>query len=112
MTTRVVNVRDYKPYNKYWTKPPTDPYVYIGRSVRFQILFSSKWGNPFKIEKINGKEVPRSREKVMHQYREYILNQPKLLKLIPTELKDKTLGCWCFPLKCHGDILVKLADNS
>jgi hypothetical protein len=27
------------------------------------------------------------------------------------ELKGKTLGCWCKPKTCHGDILVKLANN-
>jgi hypothetical protein len=26
------------------------------------------------------------------------------------ELKDKTLGCWCKPEKCHGDVLAALAD--
>lgn len=28
------------------------------------------------------------------------------------ELKGKTLGCFCKPLSCHGDILVRLADES
>ena len=23
------------------------------------------------------------------------------------ELKDKTLGCWCKPEKCHGDVLAE-----
>jgi hypothetical protein len=44
-------------------------------------------------------------------YKEYIMNKPELLKLIPIELKDKTLGCWCKPLPCHGDVLVELADK-
>jgi Domain of unknown function (DUF4326) len=112
LTTRIVNVRDYKPYSKYWTNPPTNPYVYIGRNVRSQIPFKSKWYNPFTIEKDNnGKEVPGSRDKVIRQYQEYILNKPELLKLIPIELKNKTLGCWCKPEPCHGDILVELADK-
>jgi Domain of unknown function (DUF4326) len=44
-------------------------------------------------------------------YREYIMNKPELLELIPTELKDKRLGCWCKPEKCHGVILAEIADN-
>ena len=44
-------------------------------------------------------------------HREYIMNKPDLLELIPAELKDKRLGCWCKPEKCHGDILVEIADN-
>ena len=39
------------------------------------------------------------------------MNKPELLELIPAELKDKRLGCWCKPEKCHGDILVEIADN-
>lgn len=78
--------------------------VYIGRP--------GKWGNPFEIEKDSkGKEIPGSREKVIRQYREYIMNRPDLLKLIPTEIKDKTLGCYCKPRPCHGDVLVELADR-
>jgi hypothetical protein len=44
-------------------------------------------------------------------YTEYIKNKPELLKLIPVELKGKTLGCWCKPEACHGDILAELADT-
>ena len=100
MTTQVVNIRGKKPCD-----------VYIGRKVRFTNYEDSKWRNIFKIEKVNGKEVPGSRKKVIRQYKEYILNQPDLLKLIPIELKDKTLGCWCKPEACHGDILAELADK-
>ena len=100
MTTRVINIKTLEPYD-----------VYIGTRVHFTKYENSKWRNIFKIEKVNGKEVPGSREKVISQYREYILNQPDLLKLIPIELKDKTLGCWCKPEACHGDVLAKLADK-
>jgi hypothetical protein len=26
------------------------------------------------------------------------------------ELKDKTLGCWCKPEKCHGDVLAEIPN--
>jgi hypothetical protein len=45
-------------------------------------------------------------------YREYIMNKPELLKLIPIELKDKALGCWYKPEACHGDILAEIADRN
>jgi hypothetical protein len=51
------------------------------------------------------------RDKVIKMYKEYIMDKPELLKLIPLELKGKTLGCWCKPEACHGDILAKLADG-
>ena len=82
--------------------------VYIGNKNRFWPLKypQTKWGNPYS------KYLTKwEREKVIEMYREYIKNQPDLLKLIPIELKDKTLGCWCKPDACHGDVLVELADG-
>ena len=67
--------------------------VYIGRP--------SKWGNPFTIG------PDGEREKVIKKYRDYILKSPKLLAQMG-ELKGKTLGCWCAPKACHGDVLIKL----
>jgi hypothetical protein len=67
--------------------------VYIGRG--------SKWGNPFVIG-IHG-----DRAEVIEQYEAWIRTQPKLLADLP-ELKDKVLGCYCFPKPCHGQVLVKL----
>jgi len=67
--------------------------VYIGRP--------SKWGNPFNI----GKDG--SRAEVVQKYKRYILNNAELLKDLK-ELEGKTLGCWCKPLACHGDVLIEL----
>jgi len=73
-----------------------EPYdVYIGRP--------SKWGNPFSI----GKDG--SRKEVIDKYEKWLMKQSELLKDLP-ELKDKTLGCWCKPNACHGDILLKLTQ--
>ncbi len=73
------------------------PYdVYIGRP--------SKWGNPFVI----GKDG--TRDEVIAKYAEWIKTQPELIAALP-EIKDKILGCWCRPFKCHGDVLVKLANG-
>jgi hypothetical protein len=64
-----------------------------------------------QLKKLMGRRYQVSREKAIRQYREYILNKPELLRLIPIELKDKMLGCWCRPDKCHGDVLVELAGK-
>ena len=69
--------------------------VYIGRP--------SKWGNPFVI----GKDG--TREQVIQKYRNWLMTQPSLLAALP-ELKGRTLGCWCSPDACHGDLLAELAD--
>ena len=34
--------------------------------------------------------------------------QESLRNKIKNELKGKILGCWCKPLPCHGDIIIKI----
>jgi hypothetical protein len=70
--------------------------IYIGRG--------SKWGNPFKIGEHG------NREEVIEKYEKWIRKNPKLMSDLP-ELKDKTLGCWCSPKACHGDVLCKLVKE-
>lgn len=71
--------------------------VYIGRP--------SKWGNPFVI----GKDG--SRNDVVQKYEEYIRLQPDLILAAKKELKGKDLVCFCAPLACHGDVLLKIANE-
>jgi hypothetical protein len=70
--------------------------IYIGRP--------GKWGNPFAI----GKDG--SRDEVIAKYRRWILSQPDLMAALP-ELTGRTLGCWCAPHACHGDVLAELAEG-
>jgi len=67
--------------------------VYIGRP--------SKWGCPFVI----GKDG--TRKEVIAKYRMWVLSQPHLMESLD-ELKGKTLGCYCAPKPCHGNVLVDL----
>jgi len=71
--------------------------IFIGRP--------SKWGNPFVI----GKDG--TREQVIAKYRKWILTQPKLIRDL-SQLNGKTLGCWCSPKPCHGNVLKELAEKS
>lgn len=70
--------------------------VYIGRG--------SKWGNPFVIG------IDGTRDEVIAKYKEWIVNQPQFSDL--EELKGKTLGCFCYPLKCHGDVLIEFLNQN
>ena len=77
--------------------------VYIGRP--------SIWGNPYSHkEKTLADYKSETREEAVESYKQWILNSPDLMALIPT-LKGKVLGCWCKPLACHGDILLELANK-
>jgi len=81
--------------------------IYIGRP--------SKWGNPFThIEdgKTLAKYVVDTREEAVEAYKEWITNgEGKYLLDYLDELKDKTLGCWCKPRACHGDVLLELLNK-
>lgn len=77
--------------------------VYIGRGPDPLTGVDGKWGNPFVV----GKDGTRA--EVIRKYREWVVKQPGLMAAIP-EIKGKTLGCWCRPKACHGDVLAELAD--
>lgn len=70
--------------------------IYIGRP--------SKWGNPFVI----GRDGTRS--EVIEKYEQWLLTQPQLLADLH-ELRGMTLGCWCAPRACHGDVLARYAND-
>ena len=65
----------------------------------------SKYGNPFKIG------IDGSREEVVAKYREWLLEQPNLVKAAKIELKGRVLGCFCSPSLCHADILAEIANE-
>jgi hypothetical protein len=78
--------------------------VYIGRP--------SDWGNPFSHkEGTMAKNKVKTRDEAVEKFREWIVTQPHLMARLH-ELKDKVLGCWCSPQKCHGDVLSELANKS
>lgn len=77
-----------------------DPYtLYIGRMTPG--IPGSKWANPFRI----GSDGPR--EAVIAKYKAWIVGQSSLMSSLH-ELRGETLGCWCKPAACHGDVLVEL----
>lgn len=81
--------------------------VYIGRRIEMGgwHLAESKWSNPFKLGPHAGAQ---QRQDVLDKYEAHIRSRPDLLARIGDELSGKTLGCWCKPEACHGDVLVKL----
>ena len=70
--------------------------VYIGRP--------SVWGNPFVI----GKDGTRA--EVVEKYERSLLRQPHLMAQLG-KLRGYNLVCWCTPLQCHGDVLLRLANG-
>lgn len=73
--------------------------VYIGRG--------SRWGNPFIIGR-NG-----DRATVIALYADHLWHAVQQNPALIDELKaldGKTLGCFCKPLPCHGDVIANAVN--
>ena len=71
--------------------------VYIGRG--------SIWGNPFIMKNYSQAE----RDKVCDEYEKWFWTTDLPNQLY--ELKGKVLGCYCSPLRCHGDFLAEQVNK-
>jgi hypothetical protein len=93
---RVINLND-KP------RPAYD--VYIGRRqwCGKELFDASPWANYYSVKRYG-------REEAIRRYEEKLRNTPELMARLP-ELKGKVLACWCKPLPCHGDALVRLLEE-
>jgi hypothetical protein len=84
--------------NKYKCSPEEQQEgVYIGRP--------SRWGNPFALKS------SLTRNEVCDRFEKYVEENPLLIKAIKEELKGKNLICFCAPLRCHGDTLLRIANE-
>jgi hypothetical protein len=81
--------------------------VYIGRAMYRGgwELPQSKWANPYFL----GRDG--SRREIIDKYRKHITGNSVLMSRLES-LRGKTLGCWCKPEACHGDVLVELVEGA
>jgi len=89
-------------YNSLQEWLDADPnHMYIGRDMTFYVpgAEQSKWHNPYSTRAWALKNS-------LEMYKEHIKDSG--LKKDLKELKGKTLGCWCKPGRCHGDVLVEM----
>ena len=68
--------------------------VYIGRP--------GPYGNPFVI----GEHGDRA--EVIAKYDAWLATQPALIAQMRRELAGRDLVCWCAPLPCHGNSILRL----
>lgn len=94
--TRVVNLR----------REPFD--VYIGRAGKGQ---DGYFGNPFMLDP----KKPRSQQVGLFEtYRAWFLNRVERSPEFRAQvlaLRGKTLGCFCKPGWCHGDVIAEWVDT-
>ncbi len=95
---RVVRLRSR---DQVWVGDERDPLAEVVHVDR-----GSNWGNPFIMRGASDEE----RDRVIHLFTLYaawrLSIEPDWLK----PLRGKVLGCWCAPKRCHGDILLRLAN--
>jgi hypothetical protein len=78
--------------------------VYIGRAVVSLGMPASKWRNRFKISRDG------TRDQLIAEYERW-LHRRGLLKDVH-DLRGYDLLCWCAPRRCHGDVLLRLANDA
>lgn len=66
---------------------------------------TTKWGNPFVMSDES------QRDDCCNRFEEYLLNSTDLITAVKRELAGKDLVCWCAPKRCHGDILLRVANS-
>ena len=100
---QVLNIRNLPGFSQ---RRPIIPLgaVYIGRANRWYRLPKSKWANPFAVR------LEADRETAIASYERWLRSQPQLMAALP-ELRGHDLVCWCAPLPCHGDVLLRLASE-
>ena len=91
MTTTVVNMRTY------------------GREGVTAIDRSTIFGNPFAISGTTSREESI---KLYHQWFEYNIANDQEFRKAVEQLRGKTLGCWCKPKACHGDVIVEWLEGN
>ena len=87
--------------------------VYIGRGSDPNTGERGRWGNPFS-HKENTSALLRvsSRERAIAEYKGWLwheINEGRITLEDLAALDGKTLGCWCKPKACHGDVLAAAA---
>ena len=97
---QVLNVRHLPGFAEHRPIIPPDA-VYLGRRNARYRLPASKWANPFSIKR------EADREAVIATYERWLRLQRHLIDALP-ELAGCDLVCWCAPLPCHGNVLLRL----
>lgn len=62
------------------------------------------YGNPYVIG------TDGDRAAVIARYREDVRANPEIVERLG-DLRGRVLGCWCYPLACHGDVIAEIANS-
>lgn len=92
MKPRVLNLRARSKLRPL----PGEEFVFVGRP--------SPWGNPFHTH-------CAGRAKAIALYEERLLSDAAMVERAKRELRGKSLACYCAPMRCHADVLLRVANE-
>ena len=72
--------------------------LYVGRP--------TIWGNPYNINNT------QSRADVIDLFEQWMAMQPDLRARARWKLRGHDLVCWCAPLPCHAEALLRIANTT
>lgn len=100
----VYNIKNIKNLSKFLEDKDN---VYIGREMFYKgiKLQGSPLANPYKIG------ADGTRDQVINKYKKWLSTNQHLLSDI-AKLDGKNLVCWCYPKKCHVDVLIGLLKQA
>lgn len=90
-------------YSKKTRDVPTDA-VYIGRPSKWGNLYSHQPGTLARFQ-------VRTRDEAIERFEHDLLRNPEWCDTVRRELRGKDLVCWCVPQKCHGEALLRVAND-
>jgi hypothetical protein len=93
-----------KVYNKHHRDAPPDA---------VNIMRPNTWGNPYTFMDNAPRGTVRvaSRAEAIQRFEKYLRDCPDLIAAVKSELRGKSLVCCCKPLPCHGDVLLRIANE-
>jgi len=76
-------------------------------SYDFLICRGTIFGNPYEIG------IDGTRKEVIERYKVWFnfMLRDQIFKDAVMKLKGKRLGCYCSPLKCHGDVICNYLNS-
>lgn len=74
------------------------------------------WGNPFShVPNTKARWMCSSRNESVDRFHEWVLHsddrEAVWIREHISELEGKDLICWCTPRRCHGEVLMELANG-
>lgn len=67
----------------------------------------TKFGNPFRLHAAGGEYT---RDESVEAYRDWFtekVESDQRFREAVEQLEGETLGCWCKPKRCHGDVILE-----